>query len=664
MPQAASSARPAIRPNPWLRELTTLKPAHWRWGVSIRAAIGMGLPLALGIVFDQLAASLWIAMGSLLQASAEREGPYKAIFWKIAISAPMGAAGCLLGYLSDYSWGVVTVTMVCAAFIGSIISSYSAALSSGSLQALVMGTVMTGNGHIGPDFWLPALMLLAGNAFYALMLGVEALCFRQRSQRAMLAALTQALRALALARADKQDTDAARRQVTDRLSVLYAQMLQIRAHAQGRNPLTERTAASLQRFDNLFACIMACQDADTLRRAAEQLQPIGQALAHGTRAPASTACPQDPALLRAVQALYDSFWNSAAPAQKPASGVTQAPAQARESRLRILLDRLTPGRATIASALALSLCVAIGFSLHWIDAKSHWYWVPMTILIIMKPDFGSIFARTILRSIGTSIGVILGAILLAVLEPGPSFVIVMTLIAITLPWASQRSYAMYTLALTPLVLVLIDFVTPETHGINYAALRLVDTLLGGLIVLVFGYAIWPKRHERQLVQAFREARKAIAAYLRACLPDPGQAQDNQQASACRRTAYGALADIRLQLQKSLTEPPPAGPEAAAWFPLITSAERICDAITGYCAVASEQPDPGQRAELERLAGLLATASHAEGSQIISDNAMANAPLDGSPESALISTIRSEMAHIHNFAEAAPDTAPKAAPVST
>lgn len=651
MSTAASSAHPTIRPNSWLRELTTLKPAHWRWGVSIRAAIGMGLPLALGIVFDQLAASLWIAMGTLLQASAEREGPYKALFWKIAISAPMGAAGCLLGYLSDYSWGVVTVTMVCAAFLGSIISSYNAALSTGSLQALVMGTVMTGNGHIGPDFWLPALMLLAGNAFYALMLGIEALIFRQRSHRAMLASLTRLLRSLSLAKADGQDTDAIRRQVTDALSVLYAQMLQRRAHAQGRNPLIEHTATSLQRFDNLFACIMACTDPDILRRAAEQLLPISQALADGGKGPASQVRPQDPIVLRAVQALADSFWNSEpSPGEQAAGRKTPAHPQAQNRRLRILLDRLTPGRATISSALALSLCVAIGFSLHWIDAKSHWYWVPMTILIIMKPDFGSIFARTVLRSIGTSIGVIIGAFLLAVLEPGASFVIIMALIATTLPWASQRSYAMYALALTPLVLVLIDFVTPETHGINYAVLRLVDTLLGGLIVLVFGYAIWPKRHERQLEQAFRQARKAIAAYLSASLPKPGHTPDSQQTSLCRRTAYGTLADIRLQLQKSLTEPPPAGPEAAAWFPLITSAERICDAITGYCASASEHPDPAQLAELERLAKLLAYASHAEGSQIERDSV-----LDNSPESALISLVRGEMAHIHNFAEeAAPE----------
>lgn len=654
MPQAVPPARPAIRPNSWLRELTALKPAHWRWGVSIRAAIGVGLPLALGILFDQLAASLWIAMGSLLQASSEREGPYKALFLKIAISAPLGAAGCLLGYLSDDSWGVVTVTMVCLAFVGSILSSYHAALSAGSLQALVMGTVMTGNGHIGPNFWLPALMFLAGNAFYALMLGIEALFFRQRSQRAMLAGLTQTLRNLAQAKADGQNAELMRRQVTDKLGALYAQMLRIRAHAQGRNPLTERTAASLQRFDNLFASIMACQDPELLRQAAAQLQPIEQALADGAKGPAGEVRLQDPAVLRAVQALADSFWNSALPLTT-AANPAPAPAQGQNSRLRILLDRLTPGRATITSALALSLCVAIGFSLHWIDAKSHWYWVPMTIFIIMKPDFGSIFARTILRSMGTSAGVIIGAILLSVLQPGPSFVIVMTLIATTLPWASQRSYAMYALALTPLVLVLIDFVSPETRGVNYALLRLVDTLLGGAIVLVFGYAIWPKRHARQLEQAFRQARAAIAAYLLASLPGQQASAAGQEVSLRRRAAYASLSDIRLQLQKSLTEPPPAGPEAAAWFPLITSAERVCDAITAYCAAASERPAPGQIAELERLAGLLAHASHAEGSQIARDSA-----LDNSPESALIGTIRSEMTHIHNFAEAAPDPAHAAA----
>lgn len=45
---------------------------------------------------------------------------------------------------------------------------------------------------------------------------------------------------------------------------------------------------------------------------------------------------------------------------------------------------------------------------------SHWFWVPLTVCLVMKPDFGSVFDRAILRVVGTVIGVAIatGVILL------------------------------------------------------------------------------------------------------------------------------------------------------------------------------------------------------------------------------------------------------------
>lgn len=648
-----SSNASTIRPNSWLRELTKLKPATWRWGRSIRAAIGIGLPLSVGIAIGQIPASLWIAMGSLFQAGAERDGPYKALYWKLAISAPMGAAGCFLGYLSGLPWVIITLTMTGIAFLAAILSSYNSGLSVGCLQALVMGAVMLGNPQIGA-FWQPALLMLAGTLLYATLLGIEILLYRQRPHQELMTGLMAALRDLASARASGEPGDSQRQMVTDKLAALYALLLQTRYHALGRMPLTERTAAALQRFDALFAAILACDDAGALRTAAEQLTDMSLAMAHNSKFAAAAAMPSESGLQRAVGTLATTIWG-ATPALSPAPAATSAqdtqplPTQPKRphQRLHILLDRLQPGRSTVMSALALALCTGIGYSLHLIDSKSHWYWVPMTIFIVMKPDLGSIFARTVLRCLGTSAGVALGAVVLALLSPGPAFVLIMALIAGLMPWAAQRSYALFALTLTPLVLVLIDFVSPETKGVNYAVLRLVDTLLGGAIVLVFGYLIWPRTHGRELTTAFHRARQSIATYLRAVLPnaDPSASQ-MQQASTCRRNAYGSLAEIRTQLQNNLAEPPPAGREAAAWFPLITSAERLCDAITSYSASASATPDPAKIRELATLADLISTAGHND----VRGLAWHGKP-DDSAESRLIERIIGELAHVHALSEA-------------
>lgn len=134
-----SQSSALMRPNAWLKELTRLKPAHWRWGRSIRVALGMAIPLGFGLALDNIASVLFIAMGAMLQGVGERDAPYAVLFKKAAISAPLGAVSFLLGYLSALPLGVMVGVMACVAFVSAIISSYSAALSIGCLQLLAMG---------------------------------------------------------------------------------------------------------------------------------------------------------------------------------------------------------------------------------------------------------------------------------------------------------------------------------------------------------------------------------------------------------------------------------------------------------------------------------------------------------------------------------------------
>ena len=47
------------------------------------------------------------------------------------------------------------------------------------------------------------------------------------------------------------------------------------------------------------------------------------------------------------------------------------------------------------------------------------YWVVLTVAIVLRPDFGSVFARALQRGIGTVVGAVLGAIILIVIPAGP-----------------------------------------------------------------------------------------------------------------------------------------------------------------------------------------------------------------------------------------------------
>lgn len=565
----------------WLKQLLAFKPAKWVWGRSIRAAIGVGLPLAVGIATGHVAESLFVSMGSLTQAPGERDEAYQFTFLKILLSAICGSIGLLLGYLGFLPWIAIIAIMMVLAFFSTIVSFHSSVLSSGCMMILMFGTIALCNPDIKSFIPLAGFFIL-GSAFYALMLGIEGLCTRNSPRRKLLTNLLAALQKLAQSRADGTMVEADREQVTTLLDALYQMMMHTRFNAWGTSPQSEQTAAIVQKADALFTLILGTDKSDILQKAASNLALMHEMLATKGSIDRQKVVTDAGRIGSAVDQLAQSITNKRAFVLNNMNVQTPQSAPIFE-RLRMTVDIMSVGKDTILSALAFAICLGIGLSFHFVDRVTHWYWIPMTIVIVMRPDLGSVFGRTVLRCVGTSAGVLIGAAILIFIPLGVIFVAILTAIAFLMPWAIQKSYALFSLVLTPLVLVLIDYISPETKEANYAVWRFADTLTGGIIVIVFGYLIWPKRKYDTFERCFNAARAAIVHYLAQVLNSSKQmkADDTVNVVAARRLAYGKLADMRATLQKTLGDPPPAGLQAIVWYPVITSMERLCDAITSY-----------------------------------------------------------------------------------
>ncbi|MVW78805.1 FUSC family protein [Bordetella sp. 02P26C-1] len=586
----------SLSPSSWLREVARLNPASWNISRCSRAALAVCLPMAVGHYTDTLMYTLWISLGSLFPAIGERDAPYSATFRKILTAAPIGAAGFMAGYLQTMGlpWTGIVLIMSVIGFLLSIASSYSAAISIGSLQFMIMAAVALGNPEI-QHFWMSSLLVISGALFAMFLLLLEKWFRPHHPRRDAIVQVLQALSAICKQKLAHGDIEAARLQYNIKYEALYTFMLQARYRAVGRNQVVDQTAAIVQSLDRLFAALMARQSVDHLERLQPILQDITDAVLHERRYTGhhTEGCE----FARELDDLIEALWDAKAVPEATGARARATPKQSLQ--LRLLLQKLTPGRSTVQAAIKLMLCTALGYSVHYFDDISHWYWVPMTVAIVMKPELGSIFVRAVQRMLGTAVGVVVGGLLLAYVPVGPVFILLIGAITFTLPWLAQRSYALTSFAVTPLVLVLIDFLAPERQGIDYAMLRLIDTLAGCAIVLVFGYLLWPRRHFSELDQALTDARKAIAQYLSQALANRSQPEVAQLSDA-RRAAYSKLVDMRAALQRSLAEPPPAGYEAAAWFPLVACAARLCDAITVYSASASHNPDPQEAAWLEQM----------------------------------------------------------------
>jgi hypothetical protein len=128
-----------------------------------------------------------------------------------------------------------------------------------------------------------------------------------------------------------------------------------------------------------------------------------------------------------------------------------------------------------------------GFA-RWLSLQ-HGYWVPMTVLLVLKPDFHQTFLRGVARIAGTLSGAALATLLAALVRPVPALLALLVLIFAWLCYSLPRvNYATFTICITVYIVFLLALAgLPEMIMVEY---RTVDTVIGGVLALI-AYALWP-----------------------------------------------------------------------------------------------------------------------------------------------------------------------------
>jgi uncharacterized membrane protein YccC len=227
------------------------------------------------------------------------------------------------------------------------------------------------------------------------------------------------------------------------------------------------------------------------------------------------------------------------------------------------------------------------------------YWVALTITFVMKPDFGSVFSRAVLRALGTAAGLVVAAAVLAEVPLGWWDVPVMMLLAPLIPALTPRGYAFQTAAITPVILLLSDILNHQ--GTALLEPRLLDSLMGCAIALVAGYLLWPESWHTRIGDRLAAAVADTAAYVECAF---GATGDPASRARMRRRLYRDLSVIRTEFQRALTEPPPTGRRAAAWWPLVVAVERIVDATTAARVRVRHGSPPPSPAEVTQVTAQL------------------------------------------------------------
>ncbi|WP_318202356.1 FUSC family protein [Streptomyces sp. SCL15-4] len=569
-----------LTPPDWL--VANLRPqqAPANRSAVIRAAVAMALPLAAGLAAGRPAYGALASMGALSGVIGDTADAYRMRILNIAVPQLFGAVGVTLGTLVyGHGWyAVAAVTGV--ALVSGMVSTIGAVASVSGLLLLL--NCVVGAGLPLPSPWWLAPALMTGGGLLVLLLALLAWPLRAGiPERTAVAATYRAVAdLLATAGTDRAEAyEEARRAVTRSLNESYDLILARRARHHGRSPDLTRLLARLN------AITPVIEAAPAAHLAARPLPPrIPEAVRVLARRVAADTAPLPPLDLpvpatetaRAVDhALRHTAEVVAAPDVDP-RGIDDR--LGRPATLGIRTARAARNVMLSANSwrygVRLAVCIGLAQALVSLVPVPRSYWVALTVTFVLKPDFGSVFSRALLRALGTVAGLVVAAVVLAEVPLGWWDVPALFLLAPLIPALTPRGYGYQTAAITPVILLLSDLLNRQ--GTALLLPRLNDSLLGCAIALTAGYLFWPESWHTRVGDRLADAVADTAVYVEEAF---GSGTEPAARARMRRRLYRDLSVIRTEFQRALTEPPPTGRRAAAWWPLVVAVERIVDATT-------------------------------------------------------------------------------------
>ena len=564
---------------PLWRSLIRFEPARIAPDIAIRNSIGIVLPLVLGTALGHPSAGAVGALGALNVCYSDSRDPYIARGGRMLLSSVLVALAVTIGSLSGHTKTTTVFASAVWAFgtaMLGVLGTKAADLGTISLVTLVVFS----SRPLPLDTALESALVAFAAGLLETFLSVAVWPLgRYRPERQLIANLYRSLAKLASTPAGPgapppgsdqligtQDALTSLAQdhslEADRYVFLLNQAERIRLSLLTLRRLHRRIAREEQgseiaaTLERILA--MASLGLESVSNGVIQGKPIGaaQQLSDAARQFRERHDEDPPPFLAAlirdaghqIDALAGQLRSAARLSGNIAHRESEKPWRLRFTGWRARLYANLSFESTVfRHAVRLALCVGVGEIIGLALNLQRTYWLPMTIAIVLKPDFTATFSRGILRIAGTFAGLLLATGLFHFLHTGiSSDIALLAVFAFLLRWVGPANYGIFVIAISAFVVLLVAMTGVDPQPV--IAARALNTAIGGALALV-AYRAWPTWEYTHagpaladLIEAYRNYFRAVAdAYARK--PDADLDGTRSRARVARANAEAFLGRI-------------------------------------------------------------------------------------------------------------------------
>ncbi|MGH8289504.1 MAG: FUSC family protein [Steroidobacteraceae bacterium] len=610
-----------------LAVLVQTKRAEVPWRVLLRNTAAVIVPLGLGIATGRVSVGLAIAVGALVTMYSDQPGPYRQRLARLVAVSAAGALAALIGMIVGGELALLLAATLIVGFVGALLVVFGDAIGRVGMAAMILLAITAAHPANNTEAALHSAALIACGGLLLTGFSIAAWPLqRYGPERAALAGVYRGLAALARQRrvdagAPPELSDAmtslqrtllgphrARGPVMDSFGVLLELAERIRleltalAGSDAGGDSGERVARLIRHevaavLDDVGGSIAAGTDVNRpIARSLQALRVAEQGSGSGNAASEAAAVRHFSALCgQLAAAARNAARASGVGAVRAEQEDLQLPRELRpQSAFSVLVANLTPRSAAFRHAVRTALCLAVAVWIARLLALPHGYWIPMTVAIVLRADYGATFSYGLLRVAGTVVGLLLTTALLHFLPADPwVWLAVMGVLCVGFRYFGPVHYGVAVSALTGMVVLLLALAGEPAQPTMVS--RLIATVIGSAMALT-AYGIWPTSERAQIRPASRQLLAAYAAYLGSLGPAAGP----HARSEARNAVRVARSNAEAALARLLAEPATPPALAQRMQSLLANSNRLARTSMTLEAVLSASGRLPQRQSLQSL----------------------------------------------------------------
>ncbi len=224
-----------------------------------------------------------------------------------------------------------------------------------------------------------------------------------------------------------------------------------------------------------------------------------------------------------------------------------------EYNLKILTENFSLKSAIFKHSLRLGLVVMIGFAIGTYFSLQNTYWILLTIIVIMRPNYGLTKERSKQRIIGTLIGGAIATGIVLIIQNNTVYAILAISSLILAFSMVQRNYKTSATFITLSVVFIYALLTPDV--LSVIQFRVVDTIIGAGLAAIGNLILWPSWEFlgiKTIVGASLRANKEYLLTIQKYYQEKGNLPTSYKLS--RKAAFLATGNLSMAFQRMTQEP--------------------------------------------------------------------------------------------------------------